>query len=128
MDGSVSRWRDREDFEEALALTKVFIAMQLGPKPWRVADQRAAVLRAGDVLASLTTIEANKARRILAVEYLALAITRGRPELADWEAAVKKVAGSAPEEVALMARGGISLRASRGGWDRRPAPQQTSKS
>ena len=114
-------WRDERDFDAALRLTKPFVAKQLGPKPWRIRDQDAAVVRAGDILASLTTIEAARARRILAVEFLALTSTRGRPQLADWLGAVSKVDESDDHQVALMARGGLSLRASLGGWERSPS-------
>ena len=116
-------WRDQADLEEAHALTKLFVAKQLGPKPWRVRDQRAAIARASDALASLTTIEATKTRRILAVEYCALAGRSGQRGPVDWLAAVRRVQASEPADVANMARGGLWIRASLGGWDRRPAPQ-----
>jgi hypothetical protein len=117
-----SPWRDEQDFDEARALTKLLVARQFGPKPWPIRDQHAAVVHAGDILASLTMIDVTRARRQLAVEFLALASTRGRPQLADWLAAVMKVDASDDHQVALMARGGLSPRASLGGWDRRPAP------
>jgi hypothetical protein len=117
-----SPWRDERNLAEAHALTRIFVAKQLGVKPWRRADQLAAVINAGNVLASLTTIEATKARRILAVEYCALAGRSGRRGPVDWLAAVRKVHASEPADVANMARGGLSLRASSGGWNPRPAP------
>ena len=100
-----------------MELTRLFIAAQLGPKPRRVAAQEAAIAHASDVLDSLTSDEATRARRALAIEHAALTSRRrGRPTLADWEAAIGKVDGSTDEEVRRMARGGMYLRAASGGW------------
>lgn len=112
------RWSSAEDMEQGLALIKVFVAKQLGPRPRRVADQGAAVDRACDVLDSLTTIEAQKARRTLAIEFLAFAFKPGRPTTNDWAAAIARVDGADEDEVVRMSHGGMSLRASAGGWDR----------
>ena len=107
----------RDDWERSIELTRLFIAAQLGPKPRRVAAQDAAIAYASDVLDSLTSDEAAMARRVLAIEYVALTSgQRGRPRLTDWEAAIGTVDGSADADVRRMARGGMYLRAASGGW------------
>lgn len=115
--GSRSMLWSRDEWEREYALTRLFIAKQLGPRPRRFGDRALAIAHASDVLDGLDSEEAAHARRFLAIEYEAL---RARPHLAatDWEAAVAAVAAATDAEVRRMARGGMVLRAEDpGAWD-----------
>jgi len=114
--------RDEREWLQDYELTRLFVAKHLGPRPRRVADQDAAIQRASDMLDSLTSHEAMMARRFLAIESVALksARRRARPTEAEWMAAIEIVDTSDDLDVRRLARGGMSLRAASGDWDRHP--------
>ena len=89
----------RDELKRDHDLTALFIAKQLGPRPRRVVDQEAAIERASDVLDSLESQEAAHARRILAIEMLAITnandhIRRNRPTRNDFQAAIAAIDGA----------------------------------
>ena len=100
----------RGEWLQHYALTRLFIAKQLGHRPRRLADQARAIAHASDVLGSLEGAEAVSARYFLAVEYVA----QTEPELErdpDWHRAVETVQGATEADVRRWARGGMVLRA-----------------
>jgi hypothetical protein len=128
----VSRPRDHTEWEAAYELTRLFVANQLGPEPADEAGQLAALARASTALEASPLEEARQALRFLAIEYTAWQLAGKRandededehgevwlpqPTAKDWQAAIVAVESANDEDVRLRARGGMSIRASQGGW------------
>ncbi len=93
-----------------------------GPKPRRVRDQDVAVERACQRLEASLSPKAGQARYILAVEYAAQSKTQWvrnasrRIEERDWRLALEVVRSLPEEDLRRYARGGLSIRATLGGW------------
>jgi hypothetical protein len=104
------------------AVTRLWIAQQLGPMPRLAANRDVAVARACDALDQMGGAEAAKARRYLAIEDRAASSARrpNWPSEEDWRRAVSTVDDASDADVRRWARSGMLVRAARGGWDLAP--------
>lgn len=107
---------------QAIELTRLFVANALGPKPRRERDQDSAVERACERLEVSLSAEARQARYVVAVEHAAQSKTQWarnpsrRIEKRDWLLAVEIVRSLSEDDLRRYARGGLSVRATLGGW------------